>query len=306
MKTPVAPIVLFVYARPEHTKQTIEALALNRGADKSILIIFSDGPKSEDLAENVKKVRQYLHSIIEKKIFRQVYIYESQRNKGLANSIIDGVTRVFSEYDSVIVLEDDLVTAPDFIEYMNDALIYYKDNPLIWSISGYTPPIKLPKGYNHDIYLSYRACSCGWGTWKDRWEKVDWEVKDYSRFRRNLFERMAFNKGGSDMSKMLDYQMEGKIDSWAIRWCYSQFKHNMLTVYPVVSRIKNIGLDGSGTHKVTSTKWDVEISYQNSPCKFENVAINPKIIKEFRKKYNVEKGEYIKAALHKLWRILVS
>jgi len=305
MNTYIAPIVLFVYSRPEHTRRVIEALAANKGADKSKLFIFSDGPKNDTTARNVEKVREYIRSINSMNMFSQVIIHESETNKGLANSIIDGVSLVLKEYDRIIVLEDDIITAPDFIEYMNDALSYFKDNYLIWSISGYSPPLNLPKGYNHDIYLSYRACSWGWGTWKDRWEKVDWKVRDYEQFKKHHLARMAFNRGGADLSKMLDYQMQGKIDSWAIRWCYSQYKHGMLTVYPVISRVKNIGLDGSGTHGVISTEWGDKIYCQKKPCKFENIELNSKIIKEFRKVYKIKKREYAKAAVRKLINFMI-
>ena len=300
-----APIVLFVYSRPEHTRRVIEALAANRGAEKSKLLIFSDGPKNDTTIRNVQKVREYIRSINSMNIFSQVIIHESETNKGLANSIIDGVSLVLKEYDRVIVLEDDVITAPDFIEYMNNALSYFKDNGLIWSISGYSHQIKLPKGYNNDIYLSYRACSCAWGTWRDRWEKVDWQVRDYEKFKKNYLARMAFNRGGADLSKMLDYQMQGKIDSWAIRWCYSQFKHGMLTVYPVISRVKNIGFDGSGTHSGISTKWEVNIYCEKRPYRFENVKINSKITKEFKKIYKIKKIEYAKAAIRKLINFII-
>lgn len=281
----LAPIVVFVYNRPEHTKKTIEALANNYLAKDSELFIFSDGPKNEEAEVKVKLVREYIDSLPEKKMFKSVKITKAKINKGLANSVISGVSEIIGQYGKVIVLEDDLMSSIDFLQYMNDALDYYENNQKIWSISGYNLPIKIPSDYKSDIYFSYRGCSWGWATWKDRWEKVDWNVSDYNEFKRNKDLRKKLNRGGRDMADMLDSQMQGKIDSWAIRWCYTQSKLDMLTVYPVVSRIKNIGLDGTGTHSGINPQYDVVINNENKKCVFDNPGLNKRILKNFRNYY---------------------
>ena len=168
---------------------------------------------------------------------------------------------------------------------MNEALDYYETDQKIWSISGYTFKIKIPKNYQSDIYLSYRGCSCGWAIWKDRWEKVDWKVLDYQDFKSNENHRKKFNRGGRDMSNMLDSQMQGKIDSWAIRWCYAQSKLNMLTIYPTVSRIKNIGSDGTGTHRGITSKYNTVISNGNNKCEFEKLDLDKRIVEAFKDKF---------------------
>ncbi|MFW6016806.1 MAG: glycosyltransferase, partial [bacterium] len=239
----LSPIVLFVYNRPEHTKKTIKALKKNKLADKSKLFIFSDGEKSANDKQKVKEVRKIINKIDG---FKQGKVFESEENKGLANSVIDGVTKIINQYGKVIVLEDDLITSKNFLRYMNRALDFYEEDKKIWSISGYNLPIGIPDDYKHDVYLSYRASSWGWATWKDRWDKIDWDINDYSEFINDKSAQKLFNRGGSDMKNMLKSQMEGKIDSWAIRWCYNQFKNDSYTIYPVVSKVKNIGMDGSG------------------------------------------------------------
>ncbi len=280
-----APVVIFVYNRPEHTKKTIEALAENYLAKESDVFIFSDAAKNEKSIANVQLTRKYIESIPDKNLFKSVEIIKASKNKGLANSVISGVTEIIGKFGKVIVVEDDLVTSKDFLQYMNGALEYYKNNESIWSISGYNIPIDIPSDYNHDVYLSYRGCSWGWATWQDRWSKVDWNVSDYNSFKSNKELRKKFNLGGRDMANMLDLQMEGKIDSWAIRWCYAQSKLNMYTVYPVQSRIKNTGLDGSGTHSGLTSHYDVNFKLDNGICKFEDLKMNSEISKKFQNHY---------------------
>lgn len=278
----LAPIVLFVYNRPEHTKRTINTLKQNELAQESELFIFSDGEKiNKEDKKKVKKVRGIINNI---NGFKNIEILESERNKGLADSVIDGVTKILSAYGKVIVLEDDLITSKNFLSYMNRALNFYEDNKDIWSISGYNFPIKIPDDYNFDVYLSYRFSSWGWGMWKDRWDKIDWEVRDYSQFINNIVTQKKFNRGGNDLTPMLKKQMEGKIDSWAIICTYSQFKTNTFTIYPVETKLKNIGLDGSGVHCGTSNKADVNLN--NSGKKVElssDLELNKKILNNFKK-----------------------
>lgn len=281
----LAPVVIFVYNRPEHTKKTIEALAENYLAKETDVFIFSDAAKNEKATANVQLTRKYIESVPDKNLFKSVEIIKAPRNKGLANSVINGVTEIIENFGEVIVVEDDLVSSKDFLQYMNGALEYYKNNESIWSISGYNIPIDIPSDYNHDVYLSYRGCSWGWATWQDRWSNVDWNVSDYNSFKKNKELKKKFNLGGRDMANMLDLQMEGKIDSWAIRWCYAQFELNMYTVYPVKSRIKNIGLDGSGTHSGLTNHYDVNFKIDNRICKFEDLKINSEISKKFQNHY---------------------
>jgi len=279
----LAPIVLFVYNREEHTRKTIEALAQNELATSCELHIFSDSNKNELDFKQIIQVRGYIDSIKRKNYFKSVIIYKSEKNMGLANSIIKGVTRIINEYGKIIVLEDDLVSRPDFLKYMNTALDFFETNEKIWAITGFAFPMKFPKKYDKDIYLSYRACSWSWGTWKNRWNTVDWDVKDYKIFQKSNKLRKKFNRGGLDLAKMLDKQMKKKnFNSWAIRWCYSQNIQDLYTVYPRISRIKNIGFDGSGIHHDVSSKFDVSFETNISECKFENLDLDRKVARKFK------------------------
>ncbi|WP_426293049.1 glycosyltransferase [Dyadobacter endophyticus] len=241
----LAPIVLFCYNRPEHLQQTVESLQKNTLASKSELFVYSDGPKSEHDSPQVRKVREYLSQITG---FHAIHIQEAEKNKGLAASVIDGVSHVLSKYQKVIVLEDDMLSATDFLSFMNEALDVYFDRADIFSVTGYTPPITFPANYPHDLYLVPRASSWGWGTWSHKWSKADWQVKDFPVLKSNADIRLEFNKGGDDLWPMLAKQQQGVIDSWAIRWTYSQFQNKAYGLYPIHSKIRNIGTDGSGTN----------------------------------------------------------
>lgn len=281
----IAPVVIFVYNRPNHTIQTIESLAINYLAKETDLFIFSDAAKDEKSIEKVKLVRDYIDKLADRKLFKTINIIKAKSNKGLANSVISGVSEIVELYGKVIVLEDDLKSSKDFLQYMNDALDYYQRDGKIWSISGYTFKINVPQYYKSQVYITYRGCSWGWATWKDRWENVDWNVSDYDKFKGDLNLRKKMNRGGRDMSTMLDWQMQGKIDSWAIRWCYTQSKLNMFTVYPVVSRIQNLGCDGTGTHSGLTAKFETTLNKNYEKIVFDKPCLDSIINKTFRDKY---------------------
>ena len=250
----MAPIVLFTYNRLNHTKNTVSALKKNYGAKESHLIIYSDGPKNIKDYVKVKKIREYIKTI---NGFKKVNIIERDRNWGLANSIIDGVTKIVNEYGKVIVLEDDLVTSPNFLDFMNQALDVHRENKKIMSVTGYSFPINLPVDYSYDVYLFYRCMSWGWGTWKDRWKSATWSEHGIYKMLVRPWLYHRFRRGGKDLPKMLLAQSLGKIDSWAIRWCFNHMINNAFCLYPNVSFIHNEGFDNSGTHKTPTINMNV-------------------------------------------------
>ncbi|QJD94407.1 glycosyltransferase [Mucilaginibacter robiniae] len=241
----LAPVLVFTYKRLEPLKQSIEALKKNVLAKESNLYIFSDGAKNDSDREQVKSVREFLKDVSG---FKSITIKEAEVNKGLANSIIQGVTEVLENHNEVIVLEDDLLTTPNFLTFMNQALNKYRNSASVFSISGYSFDLGECTYENSDAYFLERGWSWGWATWKNKWSDVDWKVKDYDSFRRDKRRQRAFAKGGSDLNKMLRNQMNGLLDSWAIRWFYYQYKVKGLTLYPVRSKVYNNGFDNSATH----------------------------------------------------------
>jgi hypothetical protein len=261
----VAPIALFVYNRPDHTRKTIEALSRNELALQSRLIVFSDGPRDKKDAIQVEQVRDYINTV---KGFESISIIPSISNKGLANSIISGVTMVLSEYDRVVVLEDDMVTSPQFLRYMNNSLEFYENDEDVISIHGYIYPVNvlLPD------YFFLKGADCwGWATWSRGWKIFQPDGKKLLEEleRRNLLKEFDF-EGSYPFTKMLREQIAGKNNSWAIRWYASAFLHEKFTLYPGKSYVQNIGNDASGTHSSMTNKFQVDrLNLKLLSCKIE-------------------------------------
>lgn len=296
----LAPVVLFSYNRLEHTKQTIKALQKNTLATESELYIYSDGPKNDEVAVIVDEIREYLKSIDG---FKEVIIIEREKNLGLATSIIDGVTSVINKYGKVIVLEDDLITSKYFLKFMNDSLNVYGEKENIFSITGFSFSrnfMNFPNGYNEDIYLNIRPMSWSWATWIDRWEDVDWEVKDFQTFIRDTKQIKEFNRGGTDLTRMLKNQINGKLDSWYIRWTFNAFQKSKLTIYPRISYVNNIGHDASGVHCVEDSN-DIyshaELNDSISIVLNKNIQINNQIVENFNKGFNTNYWRILKRKL---------
>jgi hypothetical protein len=297
--TVLAPIALFVYSRPSHTRRTVEALKKNTLSQKSDLIIYCDAPKSAAQAEMVSEVRQYVRQIDG---FKSVTIIERESNFGLARSIISGVSHVCEERGRVIVLEDDLIVSPYFLQYMNDALVRYEDQPEVVSIHGYSYPVsgKLPETF------FIRGADCwGWGTWKRGWDIFEPDGKKLlaELERKSLFHKFNYD-GAYSFTNMLKEQIAGRNNSWAIRWHASAFLANRLTLYPGESLVKNIGFDSSGTHCGSSVGYDVglataPVSVMNIPIK-ESIFARAQIASYFRKThggYGVRLARYIKSQM---------
>ena len=154
LRSEPAPIILFVYNRIEELKETINALQNNYFAGDSDLYVFSDGPKlcKPNDKERVEKVRYLLHSLSG---FKSITLKEQSENIGLANSIISGITEVSCKYDRFIVLEDDLLTSPYFLKYMNESLEKFKDESKVWCINGMAlnpECLEIPDYYPYDTY----------------------------------------------------------------------------------------------------------------------------------------------------------
>lgn len=267
--TELAPIALFTYNRPRHTRQTIEALAANTLASRSDLIVYSDGPKNDSHAAAVNDVRNYLRNVTG---FRSVRLIFREKNMGLANSIIAGVTDLVNEFSRVIVLEDDMVTSPQFLTFLNDGLRLYADTPEVACIHGYRYPIGTV-----DAPFFIRGADCwGWGTWKRAWDEFN---PDAAALLLQLESRgliADFNHNNSfPYDKMLRDQRVGKVDSWAIRWKASAFLKGRFTLYPHESLLRNIGNDDSGTHSQTTSSFDVEVARDYVPIAWQQPVEKP-------------------------------
>jgi hypothetical protein len=252
----LAPIVFFAYKRPEHARKSLESLSQNENAESSELFIYCDAPKRPEDAEAVRQVREVVRS---KKWCGKVHIIEYEQNVGCANSIIYGVTKTCEQYGNVIVIEDDLVLSPYFLNYMNSALNLYKDEESVMQISGYMFPVKL-ETLETDAFFLPLISSWGWATWQRAWKHFDPDMTGYEKLKSNKNHKYKFNLNDSyPYFDMLEEQLNGQIDAWCIRWYLSTFILNGLTIYPKNSLVLNIGFDGSGTHCGVFSSFDTEI-----------------------------------------------
>jgi len=265
----LAPIALFVYNRPVHTRRTVEALLTNEPAAESDLFVFSDAAKKPEAAESVRKVRGYIQTIAG---FKSITIVERDRNWGLANSIIDGVSQACRNYGRVIVLEDDLIVSPHFLEFMNASLDRYAGDNRVMQVSGYMFPISAQ--ISEDAVFLPLTTSWGWATWDRAWRQFDPSFTTWSQIKSNAEQVKSFDLDGAyPYSSMMEDQVRGEIDSWAIRWYASVFSQNGLVLFPRETLVYNAGLEGSGTHGGGPALWKA-----NRPSVDFTVKVFPKEI----------------------------
>lgn len=255
MSDRVAPVVLFAYRRPDHTQRVVDALLANPEAQDTDLIVFVDGPKTPAEEQSIAEVIAIFTSLTG---FASIDVQISPVNQGLARSVIQGVTSVLEQHDRIIVLEDDILVSPSFLEYMNTALNLYESEETVASIHGYIYPIEreLPPTF------FIRGADCwGWATWRRAWEQFNPDGRDLLKQLEDSSQTRDFDFNGSaPYTDMLRNQIAGKNDSWAIRWYASAFLANMLTLYPGKSLVRNIGIDGSGTHSGNSTELESHVT----------------------------------------------
>lgn len=279
-----APVVLFAYKRTDHLHNAISSLEENASAKDHDLYIFSDAPKGDTDAEDVAAVRKYLDDYVKTSVFANCTVTMASEHKGLAASVIGGVSGIIKEYGWVITVEDDLTFSPYFLDYMQGALDRFEKDPRIWAVSGYTPALNALRTFKHHLYLNYRPHSWGWATWYDRWKTVDWDVSDYNTAKVNPLYYYRMCRGGNTVPSMLRAQMRGELDSWYIRWCYNANKCNRLTVYPARSFVRNTGFDESATHTGAdmAQKYDVALT-EDAGFDFDDCVLSKSVNAEFKK-----------------------
>ena len=279
----LAPIVLFAYDRPDHLNKTINALRNNRFASDSHLFVFVDGPKTNASGDLINRIRE-VRNIVEKiNGFAKVEYHFADSNIGCRDSIINGISYVLNKYSSVIVLEDDIITSPAFLSYMNSALDVYAKRPTVFSISGHShspSKFQVPADYDYDVFASPRVFNWGWGTWADRWFSTDWSMGYYNDFMNRPYEKMAFNRSGDDMVRMLTDEYEGRSSAWDIQFTFHHFRNNALSIVPCISYTYNIGMDGSGTHCYNSKQINSELllNFNSEPRFLDVLYLDSRII----------------------------
>ena len=281
-----APVILFAFNRPDLLRSCLKALCDNQEAERTPLYIYVDGARNDKEAEKVAEVLEVARTA---KGFASVKVVSSGTNKGLGASIIAGVSEVMNLHGRAIVIEDDLVVTGNFLAYMNQFLDKYEDEKQVFSICGYSLDVNPPESYTADTYFCHRSSSWGWGSWKDRWESVDWNPSEESIIRYGK----AFNRwGGSDCKGMLLGWKKRKNTSWAIRFCFSQFIQDKPSLFPVRSLVNpDAGFSGDGTNcrkysrfrHLLSDGLKREFSYPDS------LEVNPAILQNTLKYHSVGK-----------------
>ncbi len=289
-----APILLLTYNRDEELKKTITNLVSCHDSNKYDLFVHIDAPNTfrDGDVRCYQNIRECINEY--RDMFNTVNILGEAFHRGLANSVISSVTEIIGKYGKIIVIEDDLCLSKDCLNFLDDALNYYENDNRIWSVTGYTPPIDSKNRLCEDVYFSYRSSSWAWATWEDRWNRIDWDVKDFEEFINDSGHQEDFCRGGYDLPQMLARQKNGLIDSWAVRWCYSQSKYNMLSVYPQKNRAVHTFSEKS-THVLTKIRNEI-IDIEGSEYAFCEPYIDDEVNEEFALYYGVTKPQWNKWA----------
>jgi GT2 family glycosyltransferase len=239
----LAPIALFVFRRPDHTRRTIESLLANPEAARTEVVVFADGPRADRDVEAVEQTRD----VVRRAGIPNLRLVVREKNMGLARSVIAGVTDLCDSHGRVIVLEDDLELSPAFLRFMNEALERYRDDDRVHALSGYMFPIE-PSPGKDALFLPFPS-SWGWATWSRAWRRLAPADVLYETIRKDRGLRRRFDVDGSyPFTAMLEALLAGRVDSWAIRWRATVFLNGGLTLYPARSLVTNIGFDGTGVH----------------------------------------------------------
>jgi len=284
-KSKFSPIVLFVYNRLETLEKLIFSLKSNPECRDSDLIIFSDGPKNKNLTDiaAVDEVRNYIKNIDG---FNSVEIFKNNKNLGLANSIIQGLSEVSNHFESFIVLEDDLLVSPHFLKYMNTSLKKYSNEQIVWCINGFGLNPKLfnyHKKINSDFYWTLRPSSHGWGTWSNRWKDAIWNENELTSLIKQNKNKKAILKAGADIFSMFQNQTENKIDSWGVKWVINSCINYKFSLSPIYSYTSH-QFSTKSTHIKTE---DLNLKNDLKKAKLdfsypENIILNKKIIKNLQ------------------------
>lgn len=290
-----APIALFVYQRLDHTKKVVKALEANKESIDSELFIFIDGPKSKLEYEKSVEIENYCNTI---EGFRNLHIFKADKNQGLSKAITNGVTQILEKHEETIVVEDDIVVSPSFLEFMNSGLEIYRLDDNVASIHGYVYPVntQLPETF------FIRGADCwGWATWRRAWEKFNSDgIYLLNKVQQSKDKEIFDFEGFGGFIKMLQDSTQGRNDSWAIKWYASAFLEEMHTLYPGKTLVNNIGFDGTGTHsginkKVSNQKIGYDITIKK--IKIED---NEKARKEFIKYFKSQKHSLLTKIIIKI------
>lgn len=295
----LAPIVLFVYNRPDHTKKTLQSLQKNALACESELFIYSDAAKNDAVQSQVDEVRRCISEISG---FKKVTVIKQEKNLGLADSIISGVTEIVNKYGKIIVLEDDLVTSVHFLTFMNDALKIYENEHNVFGVTGYAYPLN-HEGLPSTFFLKDEGC-WSWATWSRSWKYFEKDTDNLLKcFDENMIKDFNFDNSTNFWSQVIKNK-EGKINTWAIYWYASIYINNGLFLHPSKSFTKNIGHDGSGVHCGDSKSFNINLIDEYDIVFNKKIEVSIKARARHIDYFNSLKVSFSKRAINKILRII--
>ena len=302
------PIVLLAYNRPEHTLKVLEALQQNLLISESELFVFIDGLKPDASKEEFQKHNKVIEIVKSRNWCKIYHIHVSDINRGCRFGPIFGISEVLNNHEAVIIVEDDIITSPYFLNYMNKALNYYKNYKAVFSISGYNMPeskLPIPKDYEYDVYVSLRQQNWGWGTWADRWNFINWDKSFIPNFLRLKEQVAAFNRGGDDQSAMLIDEFMEKSAAWDIQFSFNQFMQHAVSITPCFSYTVNIGFDNSGSHTLNKNIQQPDLSKaKENPIFLDVIYEDKRFINAFYSAFYPHKRPIWKKIINRLARLM--
>lgn len=283
----LAPVAVFAFNRPEPLRLVLERLSTAEKVDDRVIYVYVDGARSENDAPKIEAVVEVIEEIRLKRL-RNIIVRHRKKNLGCQKNISSAITEVLREHDRIIVVEDDVLVSKTFLAYMDEALELYAGDNRIWGINGHQCPyLFLPIGFKDDVYLSPRNLCTGWATWRNRWEQVDFEIKDWPEFIREQRNVDRLTAAGNDIRRMLEMHYDGKLNSWALPCTYYMVKHGMFVVEPRHSLTKNVGFGLESVHcGNVEMVWGHQKYYNFRPNLKKDIEPNMLVLKRFRYVYN--------------------
>lgn len=272
LKNNLPGVAIFAFNRPNHLKKTLKSLSQNLNAKNYDIFIFCDGPKRISDKKKIKEVRKISKNYVS---FKSKKYFFRKSNFGLYNSLKYGISKVLKTKQSVIVLEDDIITNKYFLDYMSKTLNFFYNQKNIGSVTGYSYA-----NCDHEMFLSQRHASWGWGTWRHVWDKMKWDKKYIKKYMKKKNFKKDFNRGGNDMYQLLEEQLDGQIDTMDIIFNFNCFIKNKFCVCPKNSMLYNIGLDGTGIHCKKNDKVFNNFDKNFYPKIYSKLRIENNIIKK--------------------------
>lgn len=292
----LAPVIVFCYNRPSHLERTLDALSRNALAGDSVLYIYCDGPRPDDTGNRLSRIEDVRRVARSRQWCREVHVVEAERNKGLAASIVGGVTEIVEKYGKVIVLEDDIITSTGFLKYMNDALDLYENDDKVMHVSAYFYPHRQHMPDTFFFEVPYPGG--GWATWQRAWQYFDADTARLHAFWSSRWKE--FNRFGGDiLQRQLQANFDGTLKTWFIKWHAVLLERGGLTLYPGRSLTNNIGFDSTATNCHATTKFDIDVLAEE--IKVERIKIREsrraaRIVKVFYQGHWYSKGHRRQAA----------